>query len=104
MTSICFSEGIKEGIRQESIALEWGARGFNCEMWVDPPDQVWENYVHDADELIMPVTGMLEVEVAGQARRLRAGDELLIPARALHSVRNIGHTSACWLYGYRQVA
>jgi hypothetical protein len=27
---------------------------------------------------------------------------VFIPARALHTVRNIGGTTARWLYGYRE--
>jgi len=31
-----------------------------------------------------------------------AGDEVFIPAPALHTVRNVGGTTARWLYGYRE--
>lgn len=102
MTSICFDDGVKQGIRQDVIASDWSRRGFSCDMWVDPPDQVWADYVHESAELIMPITGQLEVEFSGSVHRLRAGDELLIPAGKAHTVRNTGHTTACWLYGYQR--
>ncbi len=102
MTSILFADGLKQGIRQDEVASDWSRRGFSCEMWVDPPDQIWINYVHEADELIMPITGQIEVEFSGQRHRLRPGDEILIPAGTPHNLSNTGHTTACWLYGYKQ--
>ena len=44
----------------------------------------------------------LEFKVEGQVHRPDPGDELLIPAGGLHSARNIGTTTAHWLYGYGQ--
>ena len=41
-------------------------------------------------------------EIAGQLHRPQVGEEVLIPAGAVHSVRNIGHTTARWLYGYKR--
>jgi hypothetical protein len=42
----------------------------------------------------------MEFETAGQVFHPQPGEELLIPARAVHSARNIGTTTARWLYGY----
>jgi quercetin dioxygenase-like cupin family protein len=42
----------------------------------------------------------MEFEVEGQVHHPQPGDELLIPAGAVHSARNIGNTTARWLYGY----
>ena len=44
----------------------------------------------------------MEFEIAGQICHTAIGDELLIPARAIHSARNIGTTTARWLYGYNR--
>jgi quercetin dioxygenase-like cupin family protein len=83
-----------------AVARRWAERGFTCGLWVDPPGQTWEDYVHDVDELVLVVQGEVEFEVNGKVHRPRAGEELLIPARALHSVRNLGRGEARWLYGY----
>jgi len=85
-----------------SVEAAWRARGFGCDLWTDPPGKVWKDYTHPVDELLMVVTGELEVEIDGLARRLKPGDEVFIPARALHTVRNVSGTSARWLYGYRE--
>ena len=83
---------------------DWRARGFSCGLWTDPPGQVWRNYVHDVDELFVVVAGAIELEMQGRAFRPGIGEEVLIPARELHTVRNIGPTTARWLYGYRKEA
>src|SRR5262245_8021125 len=41
----------------------------------------------------------MEFEVAGKVHRPQIGEELLIPAGAMHSARNIGTITARWLYG-----
>jgi hypothetical protein len=65
------------------IANNWKGRGFSCGLWVDPPGQVWEDYVHSTDELLMLTEGALET------------------THTSHTVRNIGGTTAKWLYGYQ---
>ncbi len=44
----------------------------------------------------------LEFEIGGKIYRPQPGEELSIPSGVLHSVRNIGSSTAHWLYGYRQ--
>lgn len=87
---------------QAAVVRDWAGRGFSCGLWTDPPGQVWEDYVHDADELFMVVEGRVELELGGRRRTPPRGEEVLIPARAKHSVRNLGGTTARWLYGYRR--
>ncbi|MBJ43753.1 MAG: hypothetical protein CMJ80_10860 [Planctomycetaceae bacterium] len=41
----------------------------------------------------------MEFELEGQVHHLQCGEKPLIPARATHSARNIGTTTARWLYG-----
>jgi quercetin dioxygenase-like cupin family protein len=80
----------------------WAAQGFGCELWTDAPGQRWEDFVHDRDERVMVLDGELEFEIDGRIQRPAAGQALLIPAGARHSVRNVGGTVARWLYGYRR--
>ena len=86
------------------VERDWRARGFSCGLWTDPPGQVWRNYVHDVDELFMVVAGAIELEMQGRAFRPGIGEEVLIPAGAVHTVRNVGSNTARWLYGYRKEA
>lgn len=84
----------------EIVRRDWQQRGYSCGLWVDPPGQCWENYMHDTDELVMIIEGEVEFEIDGSHHRPAPGQELFIPAGALHSVRNRGATQARWLYGY----
>lgn len=89
-------------IRQRDVADDWNDRGFSCALWVDPPGQRWEDFVHGTDELVVVVSGELEFEINGTVSHPRTGEEVFIPAGAVHSVCNIGTTTARWLYGYRK--
>jgi len=42
----------------------------------------------------------MEFEIEGEVHHPQPGEELLIPAGAVHSARNVGNTTARWLYGY----
>lgn len=84
------------------VEQDWRQRGFSCGIWIDSPGQVWKDYVHDADELVMVIEGDVEFEIEGKIHRPNIGEEVLIPARALHTVRNVGKTTSRWLYGYQQ--
>lgn len=85
---------------REQISADWETRGFCCDLWIDPPGQRWENFTHATDELVIVLEGEMEFEVEGEIHHPQPGEELLIPAGALHSARNIGNTTARWLYGY----
>lgn len=88
-------------VDRELIARTWRERGFSCGLWIDPPGQVWADYTHEVDELVMVVEGDVEFEIEGKVHRPGAGQELCIPAYARHTVRNVGSGESRWLYGYR---
>lgn len=92
----------QELVNVEEVRRNWAQRGFSCELWIDPPGQVWRNFVHATDELVMPVEGRIELEFGGRVVRPAIGEEVFIPAGAVHTVRNVGAGEARWLYGYRQ--
>jgi quercetin dioxygenase-like cupin family protein len=87
---------------RHDVSSDWAARGFSCDLWVDPPGQRWEGYVHATDELVLVLEGEMEFEIDGGIFHPATGEELFIPAGAVHSVRNIGGATARWLYGYRR--
>lgn len=86
---------------QNQVTENWAARGFSCGLWVDAPGQVWADFVHDVDELVMLVEGEIELEFGGKTLRPQVGEEILIPAGTNHTVRNIGTVTSRWLYGYK---
>ncbi len=83
------------------VESDWLSRGFSCEVWTDPPGQVWADFVHDVDELVMTIEGDVEFEFGGKTFRPRPGEELMIPAGASHTVRNVGNSISRWFFGYR---
>ena len=89
-------------VKRERIAADWASRGFSCDLWTDPPGQRREDFRHATDELVTVLEGEMEFEIAGEVCHPKLGEELLIPAEALHSARNIGTSTARWLYGYER--
>ena len=83
------------------IKADWKARGFGFELWSDPPGQVWSGFVHETDELVMLLEGEVEFSFPGKTVRPGIGEELLIPARARHTVVNVGCARNRWCFGYR---
>ena len=88
-------------VNLDTIRQDWRARGFSCGLWTDPPNQVWDDFVHGTDELLMLVEGEIEVSFNGETHRPAIGEEIFIPAGILHTVINVGKTANRWLYGYR---
>jgi mannose-6-phosphate isomerase-like protein (cupin superfamily) len=84
------------------VQADWNARGFSCDIWTDPPGQVWANFVHATDELVMPIEGEVEIEMQGRRLRPEVGEEVFIPAGVSHTVRNPGSVTSRWYYGYRR--
>jgi quercetin dioxygenase-like cupin family protein len=89
-------------VDQVAVARSWRDRGFSCDLWVDPAGQVWADFVHAVDEVVMVVQGDVEFEVAARSHRPGVGEELLIPAGEKHTVRTLGPSGSRWLYGYRR--
>ena len=84
------------------VRSDWQARGFSCDVWTDPPGQVWEDYRHAVDELVMVLEGEVEFDIAGRVIQPAPGEEVLIPAGEVHTVRNLGSSTSRWLYGYKE--
>lgn len=87
---------------KDAIRAEWAAKGFSCEFWIDPPSQVWHDFQHDVDEIVVLLEGECIVEAQGRTMRLSPGHELEIPAGTRHTVRNCGAGPARWLHGFRE--
>jgi len=89
-------------IDQEQIAADWTKRGFSCDLWIYPLGRRREDFTHATDKLVDVLVGEMEFVVAGQVHHPAIREEVLIPVGAIHSARNIGATTARWLYGYKR--
>ena len=88
-------------MNQEQIRKYWESRGYSFGVFKDPPRQVWADFVHRTDELVVLAEGEIEIEIEGKSQQPQIGDEVFIPANAIHTVRNIGKTNNVWYYGYK---
>ncbi len=87
-------------IERGAVARDWAARGYSCDLFVDPPGRQWIDFSHACNELVTVVEGKLELTVSGHALAAAPGDEVFIPRGAVHSVRNVHSGTTRWLYGY----
>ena len=53
----------------DQIKQDWNSRGYSFGVFRDPPGQVWADFVHRTDELVMLVEGEIELEVEGKTQR-----------------------------------
>ena len=66
----------------DQIKEDWNSRGYSFGVFRDPPGQVWPDFVHRTDELVVLAEGDIEVEIEGKASRPQIGKEVFIPANA----------------------
>ena len=88
-------------MNQEQIRKNWESRGYSFGVFKDPPGQVWADFLHRTDELVVLAEGEIEIEIEGKSQQPQIHDEVFIPANAIHTVRNIGKTNNVWYYGYK---
>ena len=88
-------------MHQEKIRENWESRGYSFGVYKDPPGQVWADFVHRTDELVVLAGGDIEIEIEGKSQQPQIGEEIFIPANSIHTVRNIGKTNNVWYFGYK---
>ena len=88
-------------MHQEKIRENWESRGYSFGVFKDSPGQVWADFVHRTDELVVLAGGNIEIEIEGKSQKPQIGEEIFIPANSIHTVRNIGKTNNVWYFGYK---
>ena len=58
------------------LKQDWDSRGYTFGIFKDPPEQVWADFVHKTDELVVLAEGEIEIEIEGKSQRPR---KCLIP-------------------------
>ena len=89
-------------MNQKKKKKDWNTRGYSFRIFKDLPGQVWADFVHKTDELVVLAEGQIEIEIEGESQKPPIGKEVFIPAKAKHTVRNIGKTINAWYYGYKK--
>ena len=85
--------------RVAAVGQDWAARGYSCHEQSDPPGGERLDIVHEHDSLVTVLAGQLEVMLAGVSWVLEPGDELSVPASAVHTIRNSDEGTTHWLFG-----
>ena len=88
-------------MHQEKIRENWESRGYSFGVFKDPPGQVWADFVHRTDELVVLAWGDIEIEIEEKSQQPQIGKEIFIPANSIHTVRNIGKTNNVWYFGFK---
>ena len=70
----------------DQIKKDWHSRGYSFGVFHDPPGQVWADFVHRTDELVILAEGEIEVEIEGKVERPRIG------GGSLHSCKCSPHS------------
>ena len=70
----------------ELIKQNWNSRGYSFGVFRDPPGQVWADFVHRTDELVVLAEGVIEVEIEGKAERFQIGGIVFIPAKEIWKI------------------
>ena len=68
------------------IKQNWHSRGYSFGVFRDPPGQVWADFVHRTNELIVLAEGEIEVEIEGKAERFQIGGMVFIPAKEIWKI------------------
>jgi|TARA_B100002051_G_scaffold19737_1_gene15550 mannose-6-phosphate isomerase-like protein (cupin superfamily) len=68
------------------IKQYWHLRGYSFSVFREPPSQVWADFVHRTDELVVIAEGEIEVEIEGKAERFQIGGMVFIPAKEIWKI------------------
>ncbi len=90
-------------MHKDEIRDNWESRGYSFGVFKDPPGQVWADFVHRTDELVVLAEGDIEIEIEGKSQKPQVGEEVFITANTIHTVRNIGKTNNVWYFGYKNI-
>ena len=89
-------------INPNQVQQDWHSKGYSFGVFRDPPRQVWADYVHQTDELVVLAEGEIEVKIEGKLHKPKIGQKMFIPAYATHTVRNVGSMRNVWYYAFRK--
>ena len=67
----------------DQIKKDWNSRGYSFRVFRDSPGQVWADFVHKTDELVVLSEGKIEIEIEDKLQKLKIGEEVFIPAMLL---------------------
>jgi len=92
--------GIKRTDLQEHDLSAAGRVVLQNKVEISPEAPAFKHW-HPGEEIIYVLDGSLEYTIEGvRAKTYQAGDALMVPAKTIHSVRNVGNGPAAELATY----
>ena len=70
----------------DQIKQDWNSRGYSFGVFRDPPGQVWADFVHQTDELVVLAEGEIEMKIERKAERFQIGGMVFIPAKEIWKI------------------
>lgn len=84
-----------------SLRREFEAKGYSFDIFVDPAGQQWMGFIHPVDEIVVPLEGQVSIFIDGVHHQPAVGEEVFIPARAVHDAITSNDGPSRWAYGYK---
>ena len=56
-------------MNSDLIKRDWHSRGYSFSVFREPPSQIWADFVHRTDELVVLAEKEIEAEIEGKAER-----------------------------------
>ena len=73
-------------MNSDLIKQAWQSRGYSFGVFRDPPGQVWADFVHRTDELVVLAEGEIEMKIERKAERFQIGGMVFIPAKEIWKI------------------
>lgn len=86
----------------EALRRNFYERGYSFDIFVDPPGRKWIGFVHPVDEIVVPLQGSVTIRVGATTHHPAVGEEVFIPAGAVHDVVTATRNGSRWAYGYNR--
>ena len=73
-------------MNSDLIKRDWHSIGYSFGVFRDPLGQIWADFVHRTDELLLLAEGEIEVEIEGKAEKSKIGEEVFIHAKEIWKI------------------
>ena len=68
------------------IKQDWHSSGYSFRVFHKPASQVWADFIHGTNELVVFAEREIEEEIEGKAERFQIGEMVFIPAKEIWEI------------------
>jgi mannose-6-phosphate isomerase-like protein (cupin superfamily) len=93
----------RKNMTENEYKRDWSERGYSFGVGTIYLDKGVDKAVHnDQDEVVVAVNGKLEFTIDNKTFVAETDTEVFIPAKSIHSIKNVGTEISKIYYGYKQ--